>query len=212
MRTIGIVGASRIGRALLARFTTPGYDVVLSNSRGQKSLAGLVEELGPRAKAGESRSSRLFAKRSLSRLLFGCLTVLGAAGSATPAEVEPPQVQVLQAHPLQGAADWRERMQKNHNADRSIEQQVRRLTKDLDLTPEQQEKVRQLSKEHNDRIQKILDTAPPTLTHEAFTTQVHAISQKFHDAVNAILTPRELELMKAMVGRLDSGKEDRHAP
>jgi hypothetical protein len=148
----------------------------------------------------------------LSRLLFGCLTVLGAAGSAMPAEVEPPQVRALHVHPLQDAVDWRERMQKNHNVDRSIEQQVRRLTKDLDLTPEQQEKVRQLSKQHNDSIQKILDTAPPTLTHEAFTTQVHAISQEFHDAVNAILTPPELELMKAMVGRLDSGKEDRHAP
>jgi len=33
-----------------------------------------------------------------------------------------------------------------------------------------------------------------------------------HDAVNAILTPHELELMKAMVSRLDNGKEDRHAP
>jgi hypothetical protein len=81
-------------------------------------------------------------------------------------------------------------MQKNHSADRSIEQQVRRLTKDLDLTPAQQEKVRQLSKEHTDRIQKILDTAPPTLTYEAFTAQVHAISQEYHDAVNAILTPQ----------------------
>jgi hypothetical protein len=132
----------------------------------------------------------------------------GRVGTADmPPEAAPPQ-----AHLLQGAADWRERMQKNHNADRSIEQQVRRLTRDLDLTPEQQEKVRQLSKEHNDRIQKILDTAPPTLTHEAFTTQVHAISQEFHDAVNAILTPHELELMKAMVGRLDSGNEDRHVP
>jgi hypothetical protein len=197
MRTIGIVGASRIGRALLARFTTAGHDIVLSNSRGPK---------------GESRSSRLSAVRSISRLLFGCVAVLGAAGCAMPAEAAPPQAQAQQAHPLQDAADWRERMQKNHSADRSIEQQVRRLTKDLDLTPEQQDKVRQLSKERNDRIQKILDTAPPTLTHEAFTTQVHAISQEFHDAVNAILTPHELELMKAMVGRLDSGKEDRHAP
>jgi hypothetical protein len=113
---------------------------------------------------------------------------------------------------LQGAADWRERTQKNHSAARSIEQQVRRLTRDLDLTPEQQEKVRQLSKQHNDRIQKILDTAPSTLTHEAFTAQVHAISREYHDSVNAILTPRQLELMKAMVARLDSGKEDRHAP
>jgi hypothetical protein len=155
----------------------------------------------------ESRPSRLSAVRSISRLFFGCVAVLGAAGCTMPAEAAPPQAQ--QGHPLQGAADWRERMQQNHSADRSIEQQVRRLTKDLDLTPEQQEKVRQLSQERNERI---LDTAPPTLTHEAFTTQVHAISQEFHDAVNAILTPHELDLMKAMVGRLDSGKEDRHAP
>ena len=74
------------------------------------------------------------------------------------------------------------------------------------------EKVQQQSKEHNDPIQKILDTAPPTLTYEAFAEQVRAISQENHDAVNAILTPHQLELMKAMVGRLDNGKEDRHAP
>jgi 8-hydroxy-5-deazaflavin:NADPH oxidoreductase len=45
MRTIGVVGAGRIGRALAARFTTPGHDVVLSNSRRPKSFAGLVEDL-----------------------------------------------------------------------------------------------------------------------------------------------------------------------
>jgi hypothetical protein len=116
---------------------------------------------------------------------------------------------VQQTQPLQGAADWRERMQNIHKGDQSIEQQVRRLTNDLDLTPEQQEKVRQLSKEHNARIQKILDTAPPTLTREAFTAQVHVISQEFHDAVNAILTPHQLELMKAMLGRLSNGQEHR---
>ncbi len=151
--------------------------------------------------------------RSVSRLLFGGVAVLGAAScDRAPEKAAPPQAQAQQAQPLQGAADWRERMQKNHSAERSIEQQVRRLTKDLDLTPEQQEKVRLLSTEHNDKIQKILDTAPPTLTYEAFSAQVHAISQEFHDAVNAILTPHQLELMMAMVGRLDSGKEDRHAP
>jgi Spy/CpxP family protein refolding chaperone len=151
--------------------------------------------------------------RSLSRLLLGGMAVLAAAGCDMAQEKPaPPQAQAQQAHPLQGEADWRERMQRNHNAEQSIEQQVRRLTKDLDLTPAQQDKVRQLSKEHNDRIQQILDTAPPTLTYEAFTSQVHAISQENHDSVNAILTPHQLELMKAMVGRLDSGKEDRHAP
>jgi Spy/CpxP family protein refolding chaperone len=139
-------------------------------------------------------------------------TSLAFAGPADQSYRAVQRAQVQQDHPLQGATDWRERMQKNHSADRSIQQQVDRLTKDLDLTPEQQEKVRQLSKDHNDRIQKILDTAPATLTHEAFTAQVHAISQEYHDAVNAILTPHQLELMKAMVGRLNKGEEDRHAP
>jgi hypothetical protein len=57
-------------------------------------------------------------------------------------------------------------MQRNHSAERPIEQQVGRLTK----------------------------------------------VQEFHDSVNAILTQRQLELMRAMVGGLDSGQKDRHAP
>jgi hypothetical protein len=146
-------------------------------------------------------------------LFFGGVIGLSAAGCAkTQDEPAPPQGQTQPTNSLQGAADWRERMQKNHNADSSTEQQVRRLTRDLSLTPVQQEKVRQLSRVHNDRIQQILDTAPPTLTYEDFQTQVHAISQQFHDSVNAILTPRQLTMMKAMVGRLDSGAEGRHAP
>ena len=147
--------------------------------------------------------------RSISMLVFGCVAVLGAAGCGTAQEKAAP-AQGQRA--LQGAANWRERIRKNHNAERSIEQQVQRLTKDLDLTPEQQVKVRQLAKEHNDRIQQILDTAPDTLTYQGFQAQVHAISQNFHNSVNAILTPHQLALMNAMVGRLDSGTERRRAP
>jgi periplasmic protein CpxP/Spy len=149
--------------------------------------------------------------RSVSMLLFAGAAVVNAAGCGTAEEKgAPPQAQGRQALP--GAADWREQMQKNHNAEQSIEQQVSRLTKDLDLTSEQQAKVRQLAQDHNHRIQEILDTAPDTLTYQGFQTQVHAISQDFHNSVNAILTPHQLELMKAMVGRLDSGTERRRAP
>jgi hypothetical protein len=144
-------------------------------------------------------------------LLFGCVAVFGAAARGNAQEKAAPR-QGQRAQGLQGAAGWRERMQKNHNAEQSIEQQVQRLTKDLELTPEQQLKVRQLAKEHNARIQKILDTAPDTLTYVGFQTQVHAISQDFHNSVNATLTPHQLALMKAMVGRLDSGTEQRRAP
>jgi hypothetical protein len=146
--------------------------------------------------------------RSLSRCVIVGLGLFGSAACARAQDkTVPPQAQAGQ-----GAADWRARMQKNNNPDRSIEQQVSRLTKDLELTPDQEAKVRTLAWEHHDRIQKILDTAPPTLTRAEFTTQVHAISQDFHNSVNALLTPHQLELMNAMVGRLDSGQENRRAP
>jgi hypothetical protein len=49
--------------------------------------------------------------RSISRLIFSGLAVLGAAGCDTAQEKAAAlQAQAQQAHPLQGAADWRERM------------------------------------------------------------------------------------------------------
>ena len=49
---IGIIGAGGIGQAFAAHFAKADYEVIVSNSRGPESLAGLVSELGPRAKAG----------------------------------------------------------------------------------------------------------------------------------------------------------------
>ncbi len=150
--------------------------------------------------------------RSISRLLLGGVAALGAAACAkTQEKAAQPRRQYPASNQLLGTGDWRARMQMNHNADSSIEHQVRRLTSSLDLTPSQQAKVRQLSRWHNDRIQTTLDTAPSALTYDDFQTQVHAISTQYHDSVNAILTLRQLGLMKAMVGRLDSGGARRPA-
>jgi 8-hydroxy-5-deazaflavin:NADPH oxidoreductase len=49
---IGIIGAGGIGQALAAHMAKAGYEVIVSNSRGPESLAELVSELGPRARAG----------------------------------------------------------------------------------------------------------------------------------------------------------------
>lgn len=51
MKTIGLIGAGHIGSQLARLAVAHGYDVVLSNSRGPQTLSGLVEELGPRARA-----------------------------------------------------------------------------------------------------------------------------------------------------------------
>ena len=50
MTTIGFIGSRNIG-STVARAVAAGYDVVLSNSRGPETLAELVDQLGPRARA-----------------------------------------------------------------------------------------------------------------------------------------------------------------
>jgi len=51
MTTIGLIGAGHIGSQIARLAVAHGYEVVLSNSRGPETLAGLVEELGPKARA-----------------------------------------------------------------------------------------------------------------------------------------------------------------
>jgi predicted dinucleotide-binding enzyme len=51
MTTIGIIGAGHIGSQVARLCIKSGYDVVISNSRGPETLADLVQELGPKAKA-----------------------------------------------------------------------------------------------------------------------------------------------------------------
>jgi predicted dinucleotide-binding enzyme len=51
MTTIGIIGAGHIGSQVARATIGAGYDVVIANSRGPETLADLVAELGPKARA-----------------------------------------------------------------------------------------------------------------------------------------------------------------
>ncbi|MGY1831359.1 NADPH-dependent F420 reductase [Geodermatophilus sp. SYSU D01180] len=58
MTTLGIIGAGHIGTALAQAATDLGHDVVLSNSRGPETLAGLVDALTDRpARRGSVRAA-----------------------------------------------------------------------------------------------------------------------------------------------------------
>jgi len=54
MTTIGFIGSGNIGQAIARQAIAHGHDVVLSNSRGPDTLAELVSDLGPRARAATS--------------------------------------------------------------------------------------------------------------------------------------------------------------
>jgi predicted dinucleotide-binding enzyme len=51
MRSVGFIGSGKIGGTVARLAVAAGYDVVLSNSRGPETLADLVAELGPKARA-----------------------------------------------------------------------------------------------------------------------------------------------------------------
>jgi predicted dinucleotide-binding enzyme len=54
MTTIGFIGSGHIGSSVARAAIAHGYDVVMSNSRGPESLAALVADLGPKARAASS--------------------------------------------------------------------------------------------------------------------------------------------------------------
>ncbi|MGY1741663.1 MULTISPECIES: NADPH-dependent F420 reductase [unclassified Blastococcus] len=51
MTTLGLIGSGHIGGTVARLAVDAGHDVVLSNSRGPETLADLVAELGPHARA-----------------------------------------------------------------------------------------------------------------------------------------------------------------
>ncbi len=101
----------------------------------------------------------------------------------------------------------RQELQRIHTP-QSIDQELARLTKDLELTPEQQQKVRPLLEEHHDRIQALLDKNP-TASRQELAPQIHAISDETHRKIHALLTDHQKELEKAMQQREHNGEENR---
>jgi hypothetical protein len=90
----------------------------------------------------------------------------------------------------------------------SIDQELARLTKDLELTPKQQKRVRALLQEHHNTIQALLDKNP-TASRQALGPQIHAISDKTHREIHTLLNDRQKTLEKKMQQREHNGEENR---
>jgi hypothetical protein len=103
----------------------------------------------------------------------------------------------------------RQQLQHIHTP-QSIDQELAHLTKDLELTPEQQQQVRPLLQEHHDKIQALMDTNPKASRQE-LSTQIHAISDETHREIHALLTDHQKELEKAMRQREHNGRENRRS-
>jgi Spy/CpxP family protein refolding chaperone len=92
----------------------------------------------------------------------------------------------------------------------SIDQKLAQLTKDLELTPEQQQQIRPLLQEHHDKIQALLDKNP-NASRQELGPQIHAISDETHHKIHALLTDHQKELEKAMQQHEHHGEENRRS-
>src|SRR6202158_4990096 len=128
-------------------------------------------------------------------LAYGVILMLGMAGPA-----------VAQDNAAQQPSA-RQQLQHIHTP-QSIDQELARLTKDLELTPEQQKQVRPLLDEHHDKIQALLDKNP-NASRQQLGPQIHAISDETHSKIHALLTDHQKELEKAMQQREHNGGENR---
>jgi DNA-binding response OmpR family regulator len=130
-------------------------------------------------------------------LAYGVILMLGMAGPALAQDngaQQPPA---------------RQQLQRIHTT-QSIDQELARLTKDLELFAEQQRKVRPLLEEHHDRIQALLDKNP-TASRQELGPQIHVISDDTHHRIHALLTDHQKELEKAMQQREHDGGENRRS-
>lgn len=101
----------------------------------------------------------------------------------------------------------RQQLQQIHTP-QSIDQELARLSKDLALTPEQQQRIRPLLQAHHDEIQVLLDKNP-TASRQALGPQIHAISDQTHHEIHALLTDQQKELEKAILQSEQNGGENR---
>jgi DNA anti-recombination protein RmuC len=130
-------------------------------------------------------------------LAYGVMLVLGIIGPA-----------VAQDNAAQQSSA-RQQLQHIHTP-QSIDQELARLTKDLELTPEQQQQVRLLLQEHHDKIQALLDKYP-NASRQELGPQIHAISDETHREIHAVLTDHQKELEKMMQQREHNGGENRRS-
>ena len=130
-------------------------------------------------------------------LAYGFMLMLGMAGLV-----------VAQDNGVQQPSA-RQQLQRIHTP-QSIDQELARLTKDLELTPEQKQQVRPLLEEHHDRIQTLLDKNPEASRQE-LAPQIHAISDETHRKIHALLTDHQKRLEKAMQQREHNGEENRRS-
>lgn len=81
-----------------------------------------------------------------------------------------------------------------------VDSELAHLTKELDLTPDQQKQIRPLLVEHQQKEQALHRDQSPS--REELRAKAHAISNETHKQIEAFLTDDQKQKVKAMQQRM----------
>jgi hypothetical protein len=129
------------------------------------------------------------------KVTYGVMLTFALPGFA-PAQDNPVQQPSAQTRHMHGP--------------RSMDEELARLTKDLELAPQQQQQVRSLLVEHHDKIQALIDKNP-NASRQELGPQIHAISEETHREIHALLSDHQKQLEKVMQQRGHRGDESRRS-
>jgi hypothetical protein len=105
----------------------------------------------------------------------------------------PPQARAA-AYVVPKGSNWRQQMLAQDPGSSAVDRALSRLKDRLELTADQEAKVRPLLQERHQRVLALLLTAPPSLTRDQFIAKRREITAQMRPRVRALLTDEQREL------------------
>lgn len=93
-----------------------------------------------------------------------------------------------------------------HHRPVDVDSELAHLTKELDLTPDQQKQIRPLLIKHQQKEQVLHQDQ--SLTPEELRTKAHAISDETHKQIEVFLTDEQKQKVKAMQQRMHHSDDE----
>lgn len=129
-------------------------------------------------------------------MALGGMLALGVSSAALAQDNPPPPPDQNQAGPpAEGMRGRGMHMDPNR--------QLERLTRELNLTTDQQAQIKPLLVEHRQKVQALFQDQ--SLSQEDRRTQMRTIGEGTHNSIRAILTDEQKQKFDAMQGRMRHG-------
>jgi Spy/CpxP family protein refolding chaperone len=135
--------------------------------------------------------------RNICTIAFGIMLLLGIGVTAAEVQDSTQQDNSTQTRPFGPGG---------HHRPMDVDSELAHLTKELDLTPEQQNQIRPLLVEHQQKEQVLHQDQ--SLSPDELRIKAHAISDETHKQIEVFLTDEQKQKVKAMQQRMHHGDQN----